>query len=279
MQRPEAPNRDVIGRSAAGHGPVRTFVIGLLVLVGLVLVVDFAAAAAAEYRVSQAMREELELSTDPSVRINGFPFLAQAADGEFDEFEVAAVGVPVGALRDVSMEATLRSVNAPLTQLLSGITESVEVRRVTGRVRVRDSDLGPLIGIPDLRIAEPTGDETEEALGAGEDTDTRTAIRLTGSTEVAGQRTQLTVLGILELVDDQMHVTPTDLYLGRDTDEELRVPEPVREPLLKEFRARIDPGELPFTVTPTAVGVDGGSLVIEGIGRNVVISGTGASTG
>ena len=256
---------------------MRTVVIGLLMLVGLVVVADFAGAAVAEYQVSQAMREELELSSDPSVRINGFPFFAQAAAGEFDEVEVAAVGVPVGALRDVGMEATLRSVNAPLSQLLSGITESVEVRRVTGRVRVRDSDLGQLIGIPDLRIAEPTDDETEEALGAGEHNDTRTAIRLSGSTEVAGQRNQLTVLGILQLVDDQMHVTPTDLYLGLGTDEELRLPEPVREPLLKEFRARIDPGELPFTVTPTAVEVDGGSLVIEGTGRNVVISGTGVS--
>ena len=169
--------------------------------------------------------------------------------------------------------------NAPLSELLSGITEAVEMRRVTGRVRVRDSDLGQLIGIPDLRIAEPTDDETEEALGAGEHNDTRTAIRLSGSTEVAGQRNQLTVLGILQLVDDQMHVTPTDLYLGLDTDEELRLPEPVREPLLKEFRARIDPGELPFTVTPTAVEVDNGSLVIEGTGRNVVISGTEAGTG
>lgn len=258
---------------------MRTIVIGLLVLVGLGVGVDFAAAAVAEYRVSQATREELELSSDPSVRINGFPFFAEAAGGEFDEIEVGAVGVPVGALRDVGMEATLRSVNAPLSQLLSGITDSVEVRRVTGRVRVRDSDLGRLIGIPDLRITEPTDDETKEALGAGEDAETRTAIRLTGSTEIAGQRTQLTVLGILELVDDQMHVTPTDLYLGRGTDEELRVPEPVREPLLKEFRARIDPGELPFTVTPTTVEVDQGSLVIEGTGRNVVISETEASTG
>ncbi len=258
---------------------MRTVVIGLLVLVGLLVVVDFAAAAIAEYRVSQAVREELELSSDPSVRINGFPFLAQAAAGEFDEVEVAAAGVPVGALRDAGMEATLRSVNASLSQLLSGVTESVEVRRVTGRVRVRDSDLGRLIGIPDLRITEPTEDETEEALGADEDSDTRAAIRLTGSIEVAGQRTQLTALGILALVDSQMHVTPTDLYLGLGTDEELRLPEPVRRPLLKEFRVRIDPGELPFTVTPTAVEVDHGSLVIKGTGRNVVISGTEASTG
>lgn len=257
---------------------MKRVVIGVLVLVAVLVAVDFGAAAATEYQVSQTAREELDLVSDPNVRITGFPFLTQAVAGEYDSIEVVATGVPVGQLRDVGVEATLRTVEAPLSQLFSDSTESIQVERVVGRVRVRDSDLGRLIGVPDLRIAQPSDEQTEEAIGTSEDTSTRTVARLTGSTELVGERSDVTIIAILELVDGQMQVTPTDLYLGAGTDEDARVPKAIRAPLLAAFSSRIDPGTLPFAVDPTAVEVEAGSLVIEGATRNVLITGTAETT-
>lgn len=253
---------------------MRRLVIAVLVLVAVLVVVDFGVAAATEYQVSQTVREELDLAADPDVRINGFPFLTQAVAGEYDNIEIGASGVPVGQLRDVGVEATLRSVDASLSQLFSDRAESIQIQRVVGRVRVRDADLGRLIGVPDLRIAKPSDEQTEEAIGTSEDTSIRTVARLTGSTDLVGERSDVTIIAVLELVDGQMQVTPTDLYLGADTDEDARLPEAIREPLLGTFSFRIDPGALPFTVDPSAVEVEEGSLVIEGAARDVVITGT-----
>jgi LmeA-like phospholipid-binding len=121
---------------------VRKLVIVLVVLVGLGVTADFGAAAAAEYQVAKQMREELGLATDPSVRINGFPFLSQAVLGSYSAIDMRAAGLTVGPLHDVAVEATLRDVDAPLSDLRSGDLQSVRVAEAAGRVRISDRDIG-----------------------------------------------------------------------------------------------------------------------------------------
>src|ERR1041384_1022558 len=72
------------------------FLIITVIVLGVLLVAaDFALAAAGEYQIAQRMREKLQLSEDPAVRINGFPFTLQALRGDYQHVEIRAYGVPI----------------------------------------------------------------------------------------------------------------------------------------------------------------------------------------
>ena len=99
---------------------VRRTLAVLIVLVGLAVGADYAAAALTESAFSREMRTQLNLTDDPSVRINNFPFLTQAIAGRYRSVDVTADHLQVGPLRDVQVRTQLRDVTAPLSQLLAG---------------------------------------------------------------------------------------------------------------------------------------------------------------
>jgi hypothetical protein len=149
---------------------MRKVVVVLVVLLGLLVGADFAAAAFAEHTVSQKAREQLSLQQDPSVTIHGFPFVTQALSGEYDHISLSAQGVRVQDLRDVSVKAELTDVRAPLSDLTSGKTRSVTIGHIEGQVTLKASDIArvpPLTKIEDLRI-EPAS-ESYVRNGAGND--------------------------------------------------------------------------------------------------------------
>ena len=90
---------------------MRRLVIALLVLIGILVVADFGAAALAESAVSRQMRSQLSLADDPSVRINGFPFLTQAVSGQYSSVDVAAQRISVGQLQELGVRTQLRNVS------------------------------------------------------------------------------------------------------------------------------------------------------------------------
>ncbi len=261
---------------------MRKVVITLVVLVGLLVAADFGAAAAAEYQVSKQLRDELTLTTDPSVRIRGIPFLTQAVTGRYGEIDVQAYGLDAGPLTNVTVEATLYDVDAPLSDLVSGSLASVHADEVDGRARVHDTDLGRAIGIDDLRLHPVSDEEVEEALGSDavteSDDDASAAVRMVATTNLVGEQTEVIVIALLELSEGVVQVTPTDVRLGNQEIGEVSLPKVIREPLLAAFTMQVDPGRLPFTVTPTAVYVEMGSLVVEGTAQDVTFrqAGTGA---
>ena len=77
-------------------------------------------AALAESAVSRHMREQLNLSDDPSVRVYIFPFLVQVVAGTYRSVDVTAEHISVGPLRDVQLRTQLRGVQVPLSELLGG---------------------------------------------------------------------------------------------------------------------------------------------------------------
>ncbi|MGH3980335.1 MAG: LmeA family phospholipid-binding protein [Pseudonocardiaceae bacterium] len=262
---------------------MRKLVIALLVLAGLLVAADFGAAAYAEYQVAERLRTEFSLTADPSVRINGFPFITQALSGSYDDIDMRAGDLAVGPLRDVAVEASMYDVDAPLDEVTSGSLSSVKIDEVEGRVRILDKDLGRAIGIEDLRIAEASDKEIEEALGSDtvsdSESDGRAAVRMIATTDLGGERAEVIVVGLLELADGAVSVTPTDVRLATDDVGEFSLPADFREPLLAAFSTEVDPGGLPFTVTPTAVDVDDGAIVVEGTAREVSFSQAGAGVG
>ena len=124
---------------------MRRLIVAVVVLVGLLVVVDFSAAATAESTISRQMRDRLSLPEDPSVRINGVSFLAQAATGRYRSVDVSMERLPVGSLRsrEVTVEAArparalVRAVRLRPGPALPGHRRA---QRRDDRVRRRDAD-------------------------------------------------------------------------------------------------------------------------------------------
>jgi len=265
--------------------------ITLLVLVGLLVAVDFGTAAAAEYHVSQRMRTELSLPTDPSVRINGFPFLTQAISGDYRDVAVSADRIQYGVLQ-LSLRADLHGVRVPLSAVLSGSVSTIRVDDAEGTVLIQPADLADLLGVSSLRVATVSASELDQLRAqAAEDpggsagdaaalatVNPDNAIQLVGTTAVTGQPVEVSVIASLDLVGDQIEITAHDVRIGTGGKPDKPLPGSEQRSLLAAFTTRIDPGKLPFGVKPTAVTVTDGALAISGVVHDLVVGGD-AQTG
>jgi hypothetical protein len=254
---------------------MRRLVIALLVLVGLFVAVDYGAAALAESAVSRQMREQIGLVDDPSVRINGFPFLVQAITGEYSSVDVDATRIRVGELQELNVRAQLRDVDAPLPMLLGSGPKSLTVQQVEGTVQIPASDVERLVpGVEKLRIENVDDYALEQAVDEGGDKSLRTidpenAVRLVGNATLLGQESEVSVIATLELVDGQAQIVPRDIRLGGSDSEPL--PAAVQRTLQQRFTLRIDPGSLPLAATPTKLRAAGGAIEISGYADDLTL--------
>lgn len=257
---------------------MKRLIVGLIVLVGLLVAVDFGAAALAESAVARQMREQIGLADDPDVRINGFPFVTQAIAGRYGSIDVVADRLRVGQLEEVEVTAELRDVDAPLSEVLGSGPRSLRVAEVEGTVRVGADDLERLIGeVTRLRIE--TLDETalEQAVEDGADSsvaelDPDTSARIVGTVELLGQKREVAVIVAMELDDGgTVRIVPRNARLVAEEPLSQAVQAAVRD----RFTVEVDPGSLPLQVTPTSLRAEDGVLVISGSTSDLVL---GAAT-
>jgi hypothetical protein len=254
---------------------VKKAIIALLVLVGVLVAIDFGVAAAAEQQVSKRMRSELGLSSDPSVRINGFPFLTQALQGDYQEVVVNADRLMVGPLTEVSVLAELRHVRIPLSELLGSGPRTLRIDEAEGTVRINAKDLErQLPGVSDLRI-EPVDTTDPERRAPGI---TSPAIRMYGTVTLLGARYDVAVTASLRLDGRTVLIVPRDLEVN-GIGGTAALPTQVREGLSDLFTMRLNPGSLPFTVTPTTLKAVDGALEVSGTAEDLVISGGTSPSG
>jgi hypothetical protein len=251
----------------------RKLIIVVLVLVGLLIGADFALAAAGEHQVAQKMRAKFGLTDDPSVRINGFPFITQALAGDYKDIEISATGVPVrDQLRDLEIRANLYHVRITLSDLLAGNTKNAKIDQVKGSVKIKANDLNRLVNqvtpFTDMAIEPDTRAELPEPQANAPRT--TAAVKLTGNTTVAGKKITVTSYGSVTLVGGQIEISISDIELDDMSLANLL-------PQLKQaLNIKIDPGVLPFTVTPTAVKVESGAFTVEGTVNDIPLDeGTG----
>lgn len=263
---------------------MKKLVITLVIVIGLLVGADFATAAAAEYEVSQQMRTQLHLADAPDVRINGFPFLYQAAVGDFRDVQIDANGLTVGQLSNVGIQAHLINARASVADMLSG-TAKIEVDELDGQVRLSAADVGRLLGISDLTITPApkdalsgtSTDATNTQPGSTVDP-TKTTVQLDGSVNIAGSDNKVRVIAVLSLLNGQMKIEPRKLELNNSAFGPIPLPPIFEQSVLQQFTTTLDPGALPFKVTPTAVRTEPGVLVVEGIAHNVTVSGDSVSS-
>ncbi|KAA2261042.1 DUF2993 domain-containing protein [Solihabitans fulvus] len=262
-----------------GSSRLKKLVITLVVLVALLVAADFGVAAAAEYQVAQKMRTQLKLTDDPSVRINGFPFITQALAGDYEDVQISASGVPVrDQLRDLEIQAHLHHVRIGLSDLLGGNTRNATVDDLEGSVTIKASDIARLasnseIPITDLTI-DPDTRKPEDGGPTGKPDPRVAPVKLTGNTTVAGKKIKITAYGTVTLLDTTVQIAAGKVAID---DQTLPGLNQLLSLAARAFSIDIKPGELPFTVTPTEVRVDSGSVTVKGRASNVRLN--GATTG
>lgn len=262
---------------------MKKLAITVVILFGLLVAADFGAAAVAEHQVAKQVRSQLALPRDPEVRINGFPFLTQVAAGDYRDVELSAEAVPVGEFRELGIEANLHHARLAPSDLFSGNVRELTVDELTGRVKVTAADVGRYIGIPDLRISPApkdalAGTDGDEQVARTED-GTQTAVQLNGTVPIAGTENQVQIIALLSLVGGKLEIEPKKLDLDNSSIGPIDLPSVFEESVLRQFTFSLDPGMLPFQVTPTGVRAEHGALVIEGTVRDVTIGAGGVTTG
>ncbi|MGP4016825.1 LmeA family phospholipid-binding protein [Saccharopolyspora sp. 5N708] len=267
---------------------MKKLVIALVIIIGVLIGADFGAAAIAEYQVSKRVAAQLHLSEDPEVRINGFPFLTQVIAGNYRDVQLVANAVQVGRLNEVGIEADLHGARVSTASLLAGTADHLTVDQLIGRVKLKASDVARLIGIQDLTInpadkdalADDEGNisSADEQLAAGTD-DTKAVVQLDGTVNIAGSDNKVRVIAVLSLVNGKMEIDPRKLDLNNSALGPIELPPLFEQSVLQQFSTTLDPGMLPFEITPTAVRAERGALVIEGTADNVTINSSGVSTG
>lgn len=247
----------------------RKLIIAALVVGGLLVAADFALAAIGEYQVAQKMREKFGLSEDPSVRINGFPFITQAIGGDYRDIEISATGVPVrDQLRDLEIRANLKHTRIGLSDLLAGNTRGAKIDQVLGSVKIKANDLNLVVNqvtpFTDMTI-EP---DKRTRVTDGQPDPTVAAVKLSGKTKVAGRDLRITAYGTVSLVNGQVMIAVNDVELD---DVALEGLDAVLGVVREALSVTIDPGALPFTVTPTAVKVESGAFTLEGAINDILL--------
>lgn len=91
------------------HRGLAVLAVVLLVLVGLLVGADFWARSYAENRVASEIKQQ-GFPTQPTVTIDGFPFLTQVVSRDFTEVQMSSGSITEGPLQIQSMTATLNRV-------------------------------------------------------------------------------------------------------------------------------------------------------------------------
>ena len=220
----------------------------LAVLLGLLLLADRVAVEFAEDRVAREVAAQGDLGSAPEVEINGFPFLTQALAGRYDDVGITLSADQLGQPEGTRADVTLRGVEAPLSDLLSGTVEALPVERIEGTVTLSYALLSTELG----------RDTTLEREGD--------RLRITRTVDVLGREVPLTAVGRVTVQDDEV-VIDVDTAEGAGVE----VPEYLVEQAGDLLDLRYPVPALPFELRLTEVtpADDGVALLVEA-GNTVV---------
>jgi hypothetical protein len=224
-----------VSRRRVGCLPV--LVVLLLLLAGVLVAVDRVAVGVAEDRVAEEVAARGALTGPPEVEIAGFPFLTQAASGEYEDIRVRLTAEELGQPAGTHADVVLRGVHLPLSDALSGQVSEIPVDRVDGTATLSYALLAERLG-GDTKLAQE-GD----------------GIRVTRTVEVLGLEFPLTAAGTVGLDGQDVVIDVGDASAGS-----VHVPDAVLDRAADLLDLRYPVPALPFglhlvSVTPAADGV------------------------
>jgi hypothetical protein len=218
----------------------RPWIISIVVLIAALIAVDRIALVVAEHRAADAIRSAQNLSSTPSVHVDGFPFLTQLAAGTLNTVEVTAADVTVG---DGGRSVHVQRLKAVLHRVrLHGLSQAT-ARTVTATVLLDYRELTAALGVP-VSYAGPSAD------GNG-----RIAARVTVS--VLGQ--QLSGSASAEVAVSSNAVRFVDLRAAAGG---AQLPAEVTSALSNVFTVPLSLARLPFHLTLQSVRAGSGGVTL-----------------
>jgi hypothetical protein len=146
---------------------LRTLIIVLIVLVGLLVALDFGARAFAESKVASEIQSQ-GFPKKPNVSIEGFPFLTQVAARDFKDVLISSSNVTEGPLLIQNIDATMTGVhvnssfNGGTVDNLNG-TLSVTFAALANAMTSQAGALGQVAGAG-LNLSQAGSDEVKATL-------------------------------------------------------------------------------------------------------------------
>jgi hypothetical protein len=146
---------------------LRTTIIVLIILIGLLVALDFGARAFAESKVASEIQQQ-GFPKKPNVSIEGFPFLTQVIGRDFKDVNISSSDVTEGPLLIQSINATMNGVhvnssfNGGSVDQLNG-TLSVTFAALANAMTSQAGGLGSLGGAG-LTLSQAGNDEVKATL-------------------------------------------------------------------------------------------------------------------
>ena len=269
---------------------MRGFVITLVVLLALLVGADFALKTVAEDQVASRLQAPLNLPSEPSVDIGGFPFLPQAIAGRYSDVELSDSGITYGRLRNVTLTAQLEGVTLPLQSLIDRKVDSIPTQTVVASGRVAPEDLARVLDVSDVTVTAVTQSDLDQLASAAaadssgasgnastlQGIDPSSAVQLTSTTSVLGQDLKVAVIATFRVAGGRISLAARDIRVDGSSGGTLgRLAGSALRSRLSGYSVQVDPGKLPFSITATDVRADNGDLVVSGTAQDVdLLSGT-----
>lgn len=223
----------------------------LLVFVLFVLVVaDRISVSLAQEQVADKLAGQRPFTARPSVQINGFPFLTQAARGRYADIEVAGPGQPVDRLGPVYITAHLRGVHLPPSQAARASDDPVPVDRAEVSLRLSLAALAAASGLPGLQLSARGDEVTARA---------PVSLPLLGTVDVSGTvRLEIesgrVVAVLTRLQGNSVPLPPAAVAVAR-----------------RALALAVPVADLPYKAVAARVTVDGDDVLLSGAATGVVL--------
>lgn len=231
---------------------MRKFLVVFLILLAvLVVAADVGARSFAQNTLAERLAQQMEMSEQPDVSIEGWAFLPQVISGTYTEVNIKADSATMGGVTVEKIEATASDVEAPLSDLMNEPT--VTAGRVDGSFVVPYAYFNPYL--PEgMTISTENGEP-----------------RISGELAFPelGLSTSVSTGGEFTVDGDTLYVTPIDIEVG---DVPFDVDSVVTNMLT--FSAQVP--ELPFGLTATDMEATSSGLKITGTGKDVPLMGSEA---
>jgi hypothetical protein len=156
------------GRGSRRRRPLRTLLVVVIVLLGLLVAADFAARAVAE-EVFASQVQSNGFPRKPSVSIKGFPFLTQLAARNFQQIDLSSANVPEGPVTIKTVNATLNGVHLN-SNFKSGTVDRlagsafISFPEVSSALQSQAGPLGALVGSAGLTLSSVGNNEVRASV-------------------------------------------------------------------------------------------------------------------
>ncbi|AFR08415.1 DUF2993 domain-containing protein [Nocardiopsis alba] len=229
---------------------MRKFLVVLLILLAaLVVVADIGARSFAQSTLSERLAQQMDMSEEPDVSIEGWAFLPQVLSGTYTEVNIDAASATMSGVTVEQVEATASDVEAPLSDLMN--EPDVVAGQVDGSFVVPYTYFNPYL--PEgMTISTEEGD----ARISGE-----LALTELGRSIPVSSGVEFTVDG------DVLTVTPVDIQIG---DLPIDLGDQVADAL--GFSAQVP--ELPLGLSVTEMEATSSGLRITGTGSDIPLMGS-----